>query len=476
MRKTKIVCTLGPASCTAETIRELLGVGMNVARLNFSHGTHESHAEVIALFREVRDEMGLAAAVLLDTKGPEIRIGCFEGGRVQLQEGQEFTFTTREILGSAEQVSISYRELPGQVSEGMRLLLDDGKVSLRVLRANETDIHCVVETGGPLRDRKSINIPGSRLSMPYLSEADKADLLFGIAHKVDFVAASFVRRRDDVIALRKFLDYNAGHDIKIISKIENLEGIENFDEILGCSDGIMVARGDMGVEVAYERLPGLQKKFITACYRSGKMVITATQMLESMVSHPNPTRAEITDVANAVFDGTSAVMLSAESAMGQYPVRAVEVMSRIARQAEKDAFAQDAYKGIRYDIDAEDTTNAICDAACTTARDIKAAAIIAVTKSGQTAKRMSKFRPQVPIAAATPVEKTFHQLSLSWGVYPVKAIMQSSTDDLFMHAIDCAKQIDLVDDGDVVVITGGVPLGTAGTTNILKVQVVGERQ
>jgi len=327
-----------------------------------------------------------------------------------------------------------------------------------------------------LKNRKGVNIPGSRLEMPYLSPADKADLLFGIEHDVDFVAASFVRRKEDVVTLRKFLDYHGGHSIRIISKIENLEGIENFDEILAVSDGIMVARGDMGVEVAYERLPGLQKKFIKACYSAGKMAITATQMLESMVSSPNPTRAEITDVANAVFDGTSAVMLSSESAVGQYPVRAVEVMARIARQAEKDAFEQNAYRDISLAMDSDDTTAAICDAACTTASDIHARAIIAVTKSGTTARRMSKFRPQIPIVAATPVEKSYHQLALSWGVYPVIARMQSSTDDLFLHAIDCAKQIDLAEDGDTVVITGGVPLDTAGTTNILKVQVVGERK
>jgi pyruvate kinase len=476
MRKTKIVCTLGPASCTAETVRAMLEAGMNVARLNFSHGSHESHGELIALLRRVRDGMGLAAAVMLDTKGPEVRVGRFEGGAAALETGGTFTLTTREVLGSAQSVTISYRDLPGQIARGARLLLDDGKIALRAARVTETDIECEVEAGGLLKDRKSVNLPGTSLSMPYLSEADKADLLFGIAQNVDFVAASFVRRREDVVALRKFLDYNGGHDIRVIAKIESTEGIENFDEILAHADGIMVARGDMGVEVEYERLPGLQKKFIKACYSAGKMAITATQMLESMVSSPSPTRAEITDVANAVFDGTSAVMLSAESAMGQFPVRAVEVMSKIARQAEKDAFAQNAYRDIRYDIDADDTTNAICDAACTTARDIRARAVIAVTKSGQTARRMSKFRPQVPIVAATPTEKTFHQLSLSWGVYPVMARMQSSTDDLFIHAIDCAKQIDLVEDGDTVVITGGVPLGTTGTTNILKVQVVGERK
>ena len=475
MRKTKIVCTLGPASSSESTIRAMLKAGMNVARLNFSHGSHESHAEVIERFRRIRDELGMAAAVMLDTKGPEIRLGKFEGGTAQLETGAQFTLTTRKIIGDANAVAISYAELPGQISAGTRILLDDGRIALRVLRVEETDIACQVINGGLVKDRKGVNIPGSRFTMPFLSEADKEDLLFGIAHDVDFVGASFVRRREDLVIMRKFLDYNGGHNMRIISKIENLEGIENIDEILALSDGIMIARGDMGVEVEFERLPGLQKRFIKACYSSGKMVITATQMLESMVSSPNPTRAEITDVANAVFDGTSAVMLSAESAMGQYPVRAVEVMSKIARQAEHDAFEQNAYKDINYYTDADDTTNAICDAACTTARDIHAKALIAVTKSGQTARRMSKFRPQEPIVAATPEEKTFHQLSLSWGVYPVMAMLQSTTDALFTHAIDCAKLIDLVEDGDTVVITGGVPLDTAGTTNILKVQVVGER-
>jgi len=474
MRKTKIVCTLGPASSSESTIRAMLKAGMNVARLNFSHGSHESHAEVIERFRRIRDELGMAAAVMLDTKGPEIRLGKFEGGTAQLETGAQFTLTTRKIIGDANAVAISYAELPGQISAGTRILLDDGRIALRVLRVEETDIACQVINGGLVKDRKGVNIPGSRFTMPFLSEADKEDLLFGIAHDVDFVGASFVRRREDLVIMRKFLDYNGGHNMRIISKIENLEGIENIDEILALSDGIMIARGDMGVEVEFERLPGLQKRFIKACYSSGKMVITATQMLESMVSSPNPTRAEITDVANAVFDGTSAVMLSAESAMGQYPVRAVEVMSKIARQAEHDAFEQNAYKDINYYTDADDTTNAICDAACTTARDIHAKALIAVTKSGQTARRMSKFRPQEPIVAATPEEKTFHQLSLSWGVYPVMAMLQSTTDALFTHAIDCAKLIDLVEDGDTVVITGGVPLDTRGTTNTLKVQVAGK--
>ncbi|MDR3314295.1 MAG: pyruvate kinase [Oscillospiraceae bacterium] len=473
MRKTKLVCTLGPASDSEDVIRAMLLAGMDVARLNFSHSTHAAHAQTIARFRKVRDELGKSAAVILDTKGPEIRIGAFAGGAAQLEAGAEFTLVAGDVPGDATQVSVSYAALADQLEPGARLLLDDGKLEFRVLACADARVRCRVVQGGLLKDHKSINIPGARLDMPFLSERDQEDLLFGIAQDVDFVAASFVRRKEDVIALRKFLNYHKGHDIRIIAKIENMEGIENFHEILEHSDGIMVARGDMGVEVAYEKLPGLQKKFIRACYQSGKMVITATQMLESMVTSPNPTRAEITDVANAVFDGTSAVMLSGESAAGQYPVRAVEVMAKIAEQAEEDAFSMDVFAGIRYDMDATDTTNAICDATCTTARDLHAAAVIAVTKSGQTARRMSKFRPFEPIIAATPKVKTFQQLSLSWGVYAVLAEMQASTDELFVHAVDCAQQLDIVHDGDVVVITAGIPLGHSGTTNLLKVQRVG---
>ena len=473
MRRTKIVCTLGPASRDAGTMRAMLNAGMNVARFNFSHDSHENHAKVIALFRQVRDDLGLSAAVMLDTKGPEIRVGLFENDRAELVGGAQFVLTTRDVIGDSTQASISYPELPRQVEPGTRLLLDDGMIALQVVQVQGTEIICQVVNGGVLKNRKSINIPGSKLDMPFLSDVDKDDLLFGIEQKVDFVAASFVRRPEDVVQLRKFLNFHGGHSVRIISKIESLESIENFDEILELSDGIMVARGDMGVEVSYEKLPGLQKRFIKACYGSGKMAITATQMLESMINKPDPTRAEITDVANAVFDGTSAVMLSGESAMGQYPVRAVEVMAKIALQAEKDAFALDAFKDIGHPSSTS-TTNAICHAACNTALDIRASAIIAVTTSGQTARRMSKFRPQTPIVAATPNETTFHQLSLSWGVYPVKAMVQNSTDSLFTHAIDCAKQIDLVEDGDMVVISGGMPLNTRGTTNTIKVQTVGE--
>ena len=472
MRRTKIVCTLGPASRKEEVIAQMLKNGMNVARLNFSHGTHEYHKESIEMFRRVRDNMGVPAAVMLDTRGPEIRVGDFEGGSVELKKGNEFTLTTRDIMGNDREVSITYRDLPAQLSEGNRVLIDDGRIMLTVKSCTETDILCTVSDGGIISNHKGVNIPNVHLDMPFLSEADKSDLIFGIENDVDFIAASFVRSGDDVIAMRKFLDYHGGHLVKIISKIENIEGVNNFDDILRYSDGIMVARGDMGVEIAYEKLPGLQKKFIRKCYQSGKMVITATQMLESMIHNATPTRAEITDVANAVFDGTSAIMLSGETAMGDHPARVVKVMAKIANQAEKDAFDMEVYRGIQYDTDLTDTTNAICDAACTTARDVEARAIIAVTKSGHTARRVSKFRPHEPIVAATPESKTFHQLSLSWGVYPVLALNQSNEESLFVHAVDCAKQIDVVKKGDCVVITAGVPVNTTGNTNLLKVAVV----
>ncbi len=472
MRKTKIVCTIGPACKDEATMEAMLKNGMNVARFNFSHGTHEYHEEMIERFRRVRDRMRLPAAILLDTKGPEIRLRDFENGKISLKRGDIFTLTTEDILGTHERASINHADLPRQLYEGIQLLLDDGRVAMRVMSATETEVVCRVEVGGPLSNRKSINIPNFHIDMPYLSEQDEADLIFGIEHDVDFIAASFVRCKEDVISLRKFLDYHGGHDIKIISKIENIEGINNFDDILKHSDGIMVARGDMGVEVAFERLPGIQKRFIRKCYRSGKMVITATQMLESMIHASTPTRAEITDVANAVFDGTSAVMLSGETAAGDHPALVVKVMARIAEQAENDALEMDAYRGIQYDGDVSDVTNAICDAAATTARDMGAKVVIAVTKSGLTARRVSKFRPAQTIVAATPELKTFHQLSLSWGVLPVLALHQNDTDRLFTHAIDCAKQVDIVAPGDKVVITAGVPLNIEGMTNLLKVQIV----
>ncbi len=473
MIKTKIVCTMGPVSRNEEVLRRMIGEGMNVARLNFSHGDHAYHRETIELIKRVRSEMGVPLAILLDTKGPEIRLKNFEGGETTLEEGALFTLTMREVEGNEKIVSLTYGKLIGQLSAGDIVLIDDGKVRLEVEERKETDAVCRVLAGGKISDHKGVNVPSIHLEMPYLSEQDRKDVLFGIENDVDFIAASFVRRRDDVVALRKFIDYNGGHQIRIISKIENAEGIENFDDILENSDGIMVARGDMGVEVEYYRLPGLQKRFIKKCYQAGKMVITATQMLESMTTASNPTRAEITDVANAVFDGTSALMLSGETAMGKYPVRAVSVMAKIAEQAESDMFEIGGFDNTNYDLDVTNRTNAVSDAACTMAKDLSAKAIIALTKFGETARKMSKFRPSEPVVAATPEQKTFHQLALSWGVYPVMAKYQSTSDALFQHAIDCAKQIDMVEDGDTVVIAAGIPLDMSGNTNILKVETVG---
>jgi pyruvate kinase len=472
MKKTKIVCTLGPASSSEEVIEKMLRSGMNVARFNFSHGTHEYHKELMDTVKKVRDRMKVPAGLMLDTKGPEIRIGEMDGGAAEIVNGQEFVLTTVDMLGNSERAPISYKDLPRQLRKGQRILMDDGRLILEVTGTTDTDVICTVLEGGVLKTHKSVNVPNTHLEMPYMSKDDESDVLFGIEMGVDFIAASFVRTADDVITLRKFVDFHGGHDIRIISKIENIEGINNFDEILRHSDGIMVARGDMGVEVAFEKLPGLQKKFIRKCYQSGKMVITATQMLESMITNYSPTRAEITDVANAVFDGTSAVMLSGETTIGVNPVRVVEVMSKIVEQAEHDAFEMNAYGDLNYTSTTNDVTGAICDAACTTARDLHAKAVIAVTKSGDTARGVSKFRPYEHIVAATPEIKTFHQLSLSWGVIPVHSIMQKDADSLFRHAIDCAKQIDLVSKGDIVVITSGIPVTISGTTNILKVDTV----
>ena len=445
--------------------------GMNIARFNFSHGTHESHKKLMDNVKAVREKYELPVAIMLDTRGPEIRIRDVENGAVMLREGDPFTLTTREVMGTAREVTVSYKELPHQLNPGSVLLIDDGKIKLSVREVRETDIVCIVTDGGELHSKKSVNVPNVRLEMPYLSEKDEQDLLFGIEQDVDFVAASFVRRKDDVIRLRKFLDYHGGHSIKIISKIENIEGVENFDEILLYSDGIMVARGDMGVEVPFEQLPGIQKKFIRKCYQSGKMVITATQMLESMTHNLMPTRAEITDVANAVFDGTSAVMLSGETTVGDHPAEVVRVMDRIVRRAESDAFEIGSFDRIRYDR-SDSIVNAVCDAACTTARDMGARAIIAVTMSGDTARGLSKFRPVEAIVAATPSKKSFYQLSLSWGVEPVLALTQETTESLFRHAVDCAKQLDMGAAGDKVVIVAGLPLQTRTPVNTIKVETV----
>ncbi len=469
MRKTKIVCTIGPASKDSGTLKKMLAAGMNVARINFSHGTHEEHKETIDTFRKVRDELGYPAAVLLDTKGPEIRIKDFEKGKEWLYDGQDFTITTEEVMGTKEIVSVTYQNLPREVEPGNLVLINDGKIVIRVKETTDTQVRGTVVHGGEISNHKGINLPNVNLNMQYMSEQDKKDILFGIENDVDYIAASFVRSADDVRAVRAFLEANGGSEIKVISKIESTQGIENFEEILQLSDGIMVARGDMGVEVAYEKLPGIQKRFIRRCVQSGKIVITATQMLESMITSPLPTRAEITDVANAVFDGTTAVMLSGETAAGQYPVEAVEAMAKIAEQAEADQPTVPGRDQIWHEMNADDVTNAVGHAACTLAKDIKAGAIMAITKTGYTAKRISKFRPATMIIGATPYEKTFHQLSLVWGVCPVIAGYRYEIEALFNHCAHKAIQAKFIAPGDKVVITAGLPVDVPGNTNIIRV-------
>lgn len=472
MKKTKIVCTLGPASSNGETIKAMLEAGMNVARLNFSHGTHEQHRKTIETFRKVRDQLGIPAAVLLDTKGPEIRIGDFVNGSEMLEAGDVFSLTSEDCQGTKERVSTTYRGLPGQVEKGTRILIDDGRIKMEVTSVTDTDVVCRVIEGGKIKNRKGVNIPNKSLDLEYISEADRSDILFGIEMDVDYVAASFVRRGSDVKELRQLLNDNGGEKIKIISKIENTEGIENFSDILELSDGIMIARGDMGVEVDFERLPGIQKKFIKECCRAGKPVITATQMLESMMSSTTPTRAEITDVANAVFDGTSAVMLSGESAAGQYPVETVAAMAKIVCRAERDAEDVNQYKFLEVESDEKDIANAIGHAACTTAKDIKASAIIAVTTSGYTAEMMSKYKPVEPIIAATPRIKTFHQQALTRGVEPILTEFSNNWDDLMDQVTDEVVNAGFVKKGDTVVFSAGMPLQVSGTTNLMVVKNV----
>lgn len=472
LKKTKIVCTIGPASRDADTMREMLEAGMNVARLNFSHGTHEEHRKTIETFRRVRDEQDRPAAILLDTKGPEIRLGDFENGSEILEEGDEFTLTSEECSGTKERVSTTYKALPSQVSLGTSILIDDGRVRLRVAGTTEDEVRCIVVNGGKVSNRKGVNIPNQSLDLEYISEADRQDILFGIEMDVDYVAASFVRSGADVKVLRSLLNENGGDRIKIISKIENTEGIENFKEILALSDGIMIARGDMGVEVDFEKLPGIQKKFIKECCKAGKTVITATQMLESMTHSPAPTRAEITDVANAVFDGTSAVMLSGESAAGDYPVETVKAMAKIVSQAEEDAEEVNQYKFLEVETNDRDVSNAMGHAACTTAHDIKASAIVAITTSGYTAEMMAKYKPVEPIIAATPDSKTYHQQALTRGVYPVLTQRSSNWNDLMEKAIEGAERMKFVKKGDCIVLSAGMPLQVPGTTNLIRVKTI----
>ena len=474
MRKTKIICTLGPATETKEKIKELIMAGMNVARFNFSHGTHEEHLKKLEILRELRAEMGLPIAALLDTKGPEIRLGKFESGFTELKAGDIFVLTTEEALGTSERVSVSFKGLPEDVDAGSRILLDDGLIEMKVLGVeNGTEISCKVINGGRISDNKGVNVPGVKLSMPFISERDRDDILWGIEQGFDFIAASFTRTADDILEIRKLLETKDCHSVRIIAKIENAGGVENIDEILHVSDGVMIARGDMGVEIPLEEVPVVQKLLIKKAYSAGKQVITATQMLDSMMKNPRPTRAEATDVANAIYDGTSAIMLSGETAAGIYPVEAVKTMVRIAVRAEQDI----DYRGRffkREQGEREDVTNAISHATCTTAYDLNAAAVITVTKSGKTARMISKYRPEVPIIGGTTNPTVYRQMNLSWGVTPILMQDKESTDELFLHAVEVAQENGLVKSGDLVVITAGVPLGISGTTNLLKVHIVGD--
>lgn len=471
MAKTKIVCTLGPATDEESVLRQLMLEGMNVARCNFSHGVHEDHKKRMDMVKKLRKETGKPVALLLDTKGPEVRVRQFKDGKVTLEAGQLFTLTSEEVEGTQEKVSVTYSRLYEDLEVGMKVLMDDGLIEMRVEKVERENIVCRVINGGVLSNSKGINVPDVNLSMPYLSEKDREDILFGISQDVDFIAASFVQNKEDILQLRRLLAKNGGEDIKIIAKIENRQGVENIDEIIEASDGIMVARGDMGVEIPCEEVPVIQKMIIKKVYEVGKQVITATQMLESMVKNPRPTRAEAADIANAVYDGTSAIMLSGETAAGAYPVEAVKMMVRIAERTEQDI----DYRKRFFTRDRKanpDITDAICHATCTTALDLNARAIVTVTKSGRSAKMVAGYRPVSEIIGCTTSEKVCRQLGLTWGVNPILIQEEKDVFDLFDHAIQAAKERNLLEKGDIAVIPSGVPIGMSGTTNMLKVQVV----
>ncbi len=467
MRKTKIICTIGPSSESEERLRELMIAGMNVARFNFSHGTHEEHKKKFDRVIKVSSELGMQVATMLDTKGPEIRLKDIEGGRTELVSGQKFILTTEDILGNNEKVAITYKNLKDDITVGTTILIDDGLIEMVVDALEETDIICTVVNGGPISNHKGVNVPGAVLSMPYISEVDRSDIMFGCDMGFDFLAASFVRCREDILEVRKILDEHNSH-MKIIAKIENMQGIHNLEDILTVSDGIMVARGDMGVEIPMEEVPVMQKRMIKLAEAQGKHVITATQMLESMIKNPRPTRAETTDIANAIYDGTTAIMLSGESAAGLYPVEAVKTMARIAERTEQDIDYNGRMKK-RENIDGFDVTTAISHATCTTAMDLKAAAIVTVTISGFTAGMIARYKPNCPIIACSVSPRICRQLSLSWGVTPVWIARESTTDDLFEEAVRAVEEAGYVKKGDKVVLTAGVPLGVSGKTNMIRV-------
>ena len=473
MRKTKIVCTIGPACESEEMLEKMIKAGMNVARINFSHGTHEEHKIKIDRIKRIRKELGISVAILLDTKGPEIRTGKLESAPATLVAGEEFVLTAEEVLGNSKKVSITYKSLSKNLTKGDTLMIDDGLIELSVKQITDTDIICKVRTGGDLGNNKSVNVPGVSIDMPYMSERDKADLLFGIENDVDYIALSFVRTAQDVKEVKAFLQSNDSYNIDLISKIENREGVQNISEIIDVSGGIMVARGDMGVEIPFEELPRIQKDIIKSCYSAGKKVITATQMLESMIHNARPTRAEITDVANAIYDGTSAIMLSGETAIGAYPLKSLETMHKIAEETESHIDYKNFYRkaGLENTMKV-DITNAISDATCRAAQELNAAAIVAVTLSGNSARMIAKFRPATPIIAVTPNEKTYFQLAMSWGILPIKNEYIENSHELLNDVSSKIIAHNIVEDGDIVVMTGSSQY-SPGVTNMLQAHVVG---
>ena len=471
MRKTKIICTLGPSTDKEGVLRDLIANGMNVARFNFSHGSHEEHLGRLEKLKALREELGKPVAALLDTKGPEIRLKDFKNGVENLVAGQTFTLTTRDVEGTNEICSITYKDLPMDVEPGGTIMLDDGLIKLQIQTVNDTDIVCTVLNSGKIKNKKGVNVPGVHLSMPYMSQRDKDDIIFGIQQGYDFIAASFVRTAQDVYDIRNLLNqYDS--NIRIIAKIENREGVNNIDSILAAADAVMVARGDLGVEIDFTELPGIQKTVIDRSFSFGKPIVTATQMLDSMIVNPRPTRAEISDVANAIYDGTSAIMLSGETAAGAYPVEALKTMSAIAERTEQEGFH---LRGRTMDFNPGkiSVSDATAHAACLTARDVNAAAIVTVSESGTTARLLSKYRPQQPIIACVMREQVQRQLSLSWGITPLMMSLAHSTDELIEMSTALAKENGYLHNGELAVVTAGVPVGVSGTTNMIKIHMVG---
>ena len=468
MRKTKIICTLGPSTDKDGVLRELVANGMNVARFNFSHGSYEEHKGRLDMLKAIRTELGKPVAALLDTKGPEIRLKEFKNGVEMLEAGQTFTLTTREVEGTKEICSVTYKDLPQDVQPGGTIMLDDGLIMLHIEQVTDTDIICTVLNSGKIKTKKGVNVPGVHLSMPYLSQKDREDIIFGVQNGFDFIAASFVRTAQDVYDIRNLLnEYDS--NIRIIAKIENREGVNNIDSILSAADAVMVARGDLGVEIDFTELPGIQKDIIDRSFSFGKPIVTATQMLDSMMVNPRPTRAEISDVANAIYDGTSAIMLSGETAAGDYPVEALKTMSAIAERTENE----EHYRSQRHAEIQISVSDATAHAACLTAKDVNAAAIVTVSESGNTARLLSKYRPKQPIIACVMDEQVQRQLSLSWGITSLLMGPAHSTDELIEMSTALAQKNGYLHNGELAVVTAGVPVGVSGTTNMIKIHMVG---